>query len=243
MATKTPTKTPKAPAAKKPAAAKKAPAAKKAVAAKPAAKPAKKPAAKKVAAKKPPKTTTTFVRNSATKKAAVGVRAVSTTLAAKAEEVGLPGLVKWLASKTDEPRMDKAIKMLKADKFQLFSEVTETEVDGVVHSQKIGLDKVYSCRLQSDGGYLCADQTLELCMGMNGYPCKHLMVLMVGLAQGGKLKEETIKSWVSKAVGGGRNIDISTEKLAAVFIKYKGAQAGELDWRPTETIPEDFYAL
>ena len=34
------------------------------------------------------------------------------------------------------------------------------------------------------------------------------------------------------------------EDLAAeTFLQYKGAQAGEIDWRPTETIPEDFYAF
>lgn len=31
--------------------------------------------------------------------------------------------------------------------------------------------------------------------------------------------------------------------IADSFLKYKGAQAGEIDWRPTETIPEDFYAM
>jgi hypothetical protein len=38
-------------------------------------------------------------------------------------------------------------------------------------------------------------------------------------------------------------VQFDSDKLSATFIKYKGAQAGELDWRPTETIPEDFYAL
>ena len=33
------------------------------------------------------------------------------------------------------------------------------------------------------------------------------------------------------------------ELAAATFVRYKGAQAGEIDWRPTETIPEDYYAL
>jgi hypothetical protein len=31
--------------------------------------------------------------------------------------------------------------------------------------------------------------------------------------------------------------------VTATFLKYKGVEAGEIDWRPTETIPEDFYAL
>ena len=31
--------------------------------------------------------------------------------------------------------------------------------------------------------------------------------------------------------------------MAATFLKYKGAEAGEIDWRPTESVPEDFYAV
>ena len=27
------------------------------------------------------------------------------------------------------------------------------------------------------------------------------------------------------------------------LLRYRGAQAGEVDWRPTETVPEDYYAL
>ena len=30
---------------------------------------------------------------------------------------------------------------------------------------------------------------------------------------------------------------------AETFLQYRAAQAGEIDWRPTETIPEDFYAF
>jgi hypothetical protein len=31
--------------------------------------------------------------------------------------------------------------------------------------------------------------------------------------------------------------------MTEAFLQYKGAEAGEVDWRPTETIPEDFYAV
>jgi hypothetical protein len=36
---------------------------------------------------------------------------------------------------------------------------------------------------------------------------------------------------------------IDEEIMSATFLRYKGAEAGEVDWRPTETIPEDFYAM
>jgi hypothetical protein len=30
--------------------------------------------------------------------------------------------------------------------------------------------------------------------------------------------------------------------MSTTFLRYKGAEAGEIDWRPTETMPEDYYA-
>jgi hypothetical protein len=33
------------------------------------------------------------------------------------------------------------------------------------------------------------------------------------------------------------------EQVSDTLLRYKGAEAGEIDWRPTETIPEDFYAM
>jgi hypothetical protein len=31
--------------------------------------------------------------------------------------------------------------------------------------------------------------------------------------------------------------------MSEALLKYMGAEAGEVDWRPMETIPEDYYAL
>ena len=36
---------------------------------------------------------------------------------------------------------------------------------------------------------------------------------------------------------------LDKDSMSATFIKYKGAEAGEVDWRPTETIPEDYFAI
>jgi hypothetical protein len=36
---------------------------------------------------------------------------------------------------------------------------------------------------------------------------------------------------------------LDKEMLSATFIKYKGMEAGEIDWRPSETVPEDYYAF
>ena len=36
---------------------------------------------------------------------------------------------------------------------------------------------------------------------------------------------------------------LDKDAMGETFLRYKGAEAGEVDWRPTETIPEDFYAM
>ena len=37
--------------------------------------------------------------------------------------------------------------------------------------------------------------------------------------------------------------ELNKETMGEIFIRYKGAEAGEVDWRPTETVPEDYYAV
>jgi hypothetical protein len=47
--------------------------------------------------------------------------------------------------------------------------------------------------------------------------------------------------WLQLAQRQGPTFD--KEAMTATFLKYKGVEAGEADWRPTETVPEDYYAL
>lgn len=157
-----------------------------------------------------------------------------------AMKIDLAGFIKKLTAATDQSRMEKVTKMLRADRFQLFSEVTGEQVMGVVKSQT-DADLVYACRLDKDGGFFCCTQNLAHCGGLRGALCKHLLVLIVGLAQSGQLDPEKAHEW-SKA-SRKQKPKLDSDAATATFVRYKGAQAGEVDWRPTETIPEDFYAL
>jgi hypothetical protein len=141
---------------------------------------------------------------------------------------------------TDPAKLDKATAMLKADRFRLFAKVDADHVVGVVKSQSVE-SLVYSCRLGSDGKYACCTQKLNVCGGLKGSPCKHLLVLVVGLSQAGALHPATAHDWTQAARG--KKPELDKEQMAATFLQYKGAEAGEIDWRPTETIPEDFYAV
>jgi hypothetical protein len=152
----------------------------------------------------------------------------------------LPALLKRLKRWGDPAKLDKAMSMLKADRFQLFSRVAEDHLVGVVRSQS-DRSLVYACRLAADGHYACCTQNLNVCGGLRGSPCKHLLVLIVGLARAGQLEPGTALAWIRASRG--RKPELDRDAMAEVFLRYKGAEAGELDWRPTETLPEDFYAM
>jgi hypothetical protein len=141
---------------------------------------------------------------------------------------------------TDPAKLDKATAMLKADSFRLFAKVDSDQVVGIVKSQSVS-DLVYSCRIGADGKYACCTQNLNICGGLKGSPCKHLLVLIVGLAKGGAFHPGTAHDWTQATRG--KKPELDKDQMAATFLQYKGAEAGEIDWRPTETVPEDFYAV
>lgn len=141
---------------------------------------------------------------------------------------------------TDAGKLSKAAAMLRAEKFQLYAKVNADEVVGVVKSQT-NEDLVYSCRLARDGTFGCGTQNLRQCGGLAGSPCKHLLVLIVGLAKAGTLDATRAHEWTQAARGKSPTFD--KDALALTFLQYKGGEAGDVDWRPTETIPEDFYAM
>jgi hypothetical protein len=148
--------------------------------------------------------------------------------------------MKRLEKGTDSAKLDKALAMLKAERFKLFAQIEDEFLVGVVKSQT-DPDLVYSCRLASDGRYACCTQNLNICGGLRGSLCKHLLVLIIGLTKGGELDPTLINEWVESSQGQKPALD--KDAMSETFLRYKGAEAGEVDWRPTETIPEDYYAL
>ncbi len=153
--------------------------------------------------------------------------------------VDLAAFMKRLEASIEKPRLRKALNMLKGERFQLFVEVEDARLTGVVKSQS-DPDLVYSCTLSAHGAFSCCTQNLNICGGLRGSLCKHLLVLVVGLAQAHEIHPDTLDDWVQRSTLHRPVLDKDT--LGVVLLKYKGAQAGEIDWRPTETIPEDFYA-
>lgn len=152
----------------------------------------------------------------------------------------LPTFLKGIQSRADAKKLKKALKMLKADRFELFNDVRSDEVVGVVKSQTDAKLR-YACRLAADGTYSCCTQNLNVCGGLRGSMCKHLLVLVVGLVQARELDPALADRWIEKTIGIKPLLD--KDAMSEVFLRYQGAEAGEVDWRPTETVPEDFYAF
>jgi hypothetical protein len=162
------------------------------------------------------------------------------TQGAPMESRGLGDLVLRMRSLTDAGRMKRALKMLQAERFQLFLDVTGDHLVGIVKSQT-GASKFYSSRLHASGDYWCCGYDLIECMGLQGRICKHLIVLALGAVQAGEIPAATAEAWLSAASS---KAPKKEEQAASdTILRYRSAEAGELDWRPTETMPEDFYAF
>jgi hypothetical protein len=140
----------------------------------------------------------------------------------------------------DGGRIKNAVSMLKAEKFSLFAETGDDKVIGVVRSQS-SKERVYACRLTSAGQFECGTQNLRICGGLQGKVCKHLLVLIIGLTKAGSLDSGSAYQWLQMAQKQSPTFD--KEVMTATFLRYKGVETGQVDWRPTETVPEDYYAL
>jgi hypothetical protein len=140
----------------------------------------------------------------------------------------------------NERSLDRAIKMLQTEAFQLYVNLAPDTIGGIVKSQTQG-EIYYGCWIDSDGRYSCYDHDLNPCFGQMGSLCKHLLVLIIGMTRNGELDIGDAGEWVRAASknrpakGGGQS--------AELILRFRGIRAGEVDWRPTETIPEDYYAL
>jgi hypothetical protein len=157
---------------------------------------------------------------------------------------GLSGLFIRLQTLFESGKIERALKMLKKERMHLFADVTPGRILGIVQSQRS--NDVYACYLSADGNFGCRMMSLESCMGQGGATgqcrgCKHLLVLVIGLVNEGLLKSSDAEQWLAAATGKGISRD--KEMAAEAILKYKGVQAGEVDWRPIETVPEDYYAL
>ncbi len=157
-----------------------------------------------------------------------------------ADGLTFPTFVSNLYGVLDEKKIQRAMKMLQTQRFSLYAIHDREHLVGIVKSQtRDGM--IYAPHLDPKGRYGCVSGDLEECMGLQGQPCKHLMVLVLGLVQAGQLDVDRTWAWVSATSGKRPKRD--EEHTTEALLQYKGVVAGDVDWRPTETIPEDYYML
>jgi hypothetical protein len=161
-------------------------------------------------------------------------------VSAPADTLEFPEFLERLGKTVPFSNLSKALAMLRAERFELFAQAEADSLVGVVKSQT-NPDLVYACKLAATGHYSCCTQNLNRCGGLQGGLCKHLLVLVVGLTKAKKLDGASVNSWVESSRT--KRPVVDKDASSAIFLRYKGAEAGEIDWRPTETIPEDYYAL
>jgi hypothetical protein len=161
----------------------------------------------------------------------------------RAQEKPEPGtrfsrFLRQLDGLVDPKRLQRALDMLQQESFTLHWEGSRERLLGIVRSQTT--DGVYSTALTAKGSYACCSQELEPCLGLQGKVCKHTMVLVLGLVQSGEVDPHTMVEWLRLASR--RPPQLAPNTLANTLLRYKLAGEGAIDWRPTETLPEDFYA-
>ena len=66
-------------------------------------------------------------------------------------------------------------------------------------------------------------------------------MLVIGLSKNGQLDPTVMDDWVNNSKQ--KNPSLDKDRMSEILLKYKGAEAGEIDWRPTETVPEDFFSF
>ena len=154
-------------------------------------------------------------------------------------------MLEQFGSVTDSTALTKALTMLRKERFQLFAEADANHVLGVIRSPS-DPKRVYACKLNADGTYYCCTQNLIKCVTSSRSPCKHVLVLVLGLTKAGQCASSTSIDWLSKSQIQGKTTTGSQpdkEEVTSILVRYQGVEAGEIDWRPTETLPEDFYAM
>lgn len=152
---------------------------------------------------------------------------------------GFSNFMGQLYTTVDDGKLGRALKMLKAESFKLYTRLDADKLVGVVKSQT-GSGDVYAPWVKSDGSFGCCTQHLDECMGLGGV-CKHLLVVVVGLVRTENMKADQALTWLKATKKKAPTFD--KNGCAETFLQYKGAEAGTVDWRPTETLPEDFMAL
>jgi len=152
-------------------------------------------------------------------------------------DADLAGFLDQLEDHVSVGKLDKALDLLQETPLELFYDLGEKTVSGVVRAPT-DPDLAFCCHLGDDGSYGCCSSNLSTCNGLRGSLCKHLLVMLIGLVQKGLLPGDRAAHWVAATEGNKPETD--KDLCSRALERVESASNGKADWKPIQTNPTDF---
>lgn len=138
-------------------------------------------------------------------------------------------------------KVDKAISMFKRERNLLYITRESDAISAVIKSQSHPYELEYAIKLNSDGSFFCGTQNLRPCGGLRGQICKHIILALIAVIKSKEATPNELIEWVKKSEQ--KRPEFIKQSATEIFLKYKMALEGKIEWRPVEIMPEDFMAF
>lgn len=155
-------------------------------------------------------------------------------------KVDFTELLVRLHDQVDRMRLVDAVNLVNDDYFQLLTEQDASGLIGVVKS-KVHSERVAACRLTANGNFCCCNRNLSICSEMRGSMCKHILALILGATWNRAIDTTTMTRWIVASRFEKPKVD--QKIMTAVFLRFASVKNEDVDWRPAELIPEDYYVF
>ncbi len=141
------------------------------------------------------------------------------------------------------PKITKAISMFKKERNLLYidGDPVAGTMKAVIKSQTHPDELEYAVFLNKAGKFFCTTQNLRPCGGLRGQICKHIVLGLIAMVKSATMDSRALSGWVKQTINNRPTLD--KDEATQIFLKYKDALAGKLDWRPIEILPEDLMAV
>lgn len=162
---------------------------------------------------------------------------ISTSGELTAVPADYPALVQLLGYVL-QPRWSHVASHVTAGLAPLWAEVDADRAHAVVPAA-VGATTFHACRITRAGRFQCATPDLAPCPDAADGVCRHVVCLVLSLVQREHLSAEDAARWLQRSLAHDAGLD--RDALGEVFARY--AETIQADYRPNETLPEDYYAL
>jgi len=137
-----------------------------------------------------------------------------------------------------QPRWSHVAPHVTAGLAPLWAEADADRAHAVVPAA-VGATTFLACRITSAGRFQCATPDLTPCPDAADGVCRHVVCLVLSLVQRERLSAEDAARWLQRSLA--HDVGLDRDALGEIFARY--AETIQADYRPNETLPEDYYAL